>query len=340
VAFGLWGFHLVRAEYRIALEMAGRLLELAQSARDPAMLSTAHHTLGTTLKLLGNFRSALEHFAHGITYASRTERSATPFGLYDAWISSRSFRTDTLCLVGFPDQALKSAREAVDRAQKLSNSHDLIIALLFLAAAHYWRGEFSDCQTQTETITRLAGEEGLPDWVAWGALYRGAALGEQGRGDEAIRLIRESLGRMRAMGNELLRSFWLVLMAKEYARVGSPGEGLLLLDEASDTVNRTEERYCEAELYRLKGELLLQRALADSAVEAAACFHQAIDVARGQGAKSLELRAVMSLARLWQMQGKNEEGRKMLADIYGWFTEGFDTADLKDARVLLDQLKD
>ena len=201
----------------------------------------------------------------------------------------------------------------------------------------------------------LAREQGFPYWLALGTTLRGWALVEQGQGEEGIAQIRQGLAAYRATGAELWRSRHLALLAEAYGKAEQAEEGLTALAEALDAVDRTGERMYEAELYRLKGQLTLQKFQVSGSTfqvtnpqsltpnpqaeaEAEACFHKAIEIARRQQAKSLELRAVMSLSRLWQQQGKREEARQMLAEVYGWFTEGFDTADLKEAKALLEEL--
>jgi len=149
--------------------------------------------------------------------------------------------------------------------------------------------------------------------------------------------MRRGLGAFQSTGTELYRPYFLWLLADGYGKAGQPSKGLAMLDEAQEMVEENEERYWEAEIYRLRGELLLMAGVA--AAEAEPCFLQAIEIARRQQAKSLELRGVMSLARLWRQRGKREEARQMLAKIYRWFTEGFDTPDLKDAKALLDELQ-
>ncbi len=168
-------------------------------------------------------------------------------------------------------------------------------------------------------------------------MIRGWALAAQGHGAEGISQLREGLAAWRATGAEVFRSRFLALLAQAYGQEGQVEEGLRTVAEALACVERTEERFYEAELYRLKGELLLQQS-PDNATEAAACFHKAIEIAQHQQAKSWELRAATSLARLWQQQGKQAEARELLALVHDWFTEGFDTADLKDAKALLEDL--
>ena len=183
----------------------------------------------------------------------------------------------------------------------------------------------------------LSTEQGFSHWLAYGTTLRGWTLTAQGEGAEGIAQMRQGLVARRATRSELHRPRFLSMLAEAYGEVGQPEEGLTALVEALAIVDNTGERYWEAELHRRKGELLLiqQRQKVGEAEE---CFQKALDIARRQQAKSLELRAAMSLSRLWQQQGKQEEAHQLLAEIYGWFTEGFDTADLKEAKVLLEGL--
>jgi predicted ATPase len=183
----------------------------------------------------------------------------------------------------------------------------------------------------------LSTEQRFPYWLTYGTILRGWALTAQGEGAEGIAQMRQGLVARRALGAELHRPYFLSLLAEADGKVGQIEEGLTVLNEALDAVNKTEERYWEAELHRRKGELLLMKQ-GQKVVEAEECFRQALDTARRQQAKSLELRAAMSLSRLWQQHGKKEEAHQLLAEICGWFTEGFDTADLKEAKVLLEEL--
>jgi predicted ATPase len=181
----------------------------------------------------------------------------------------------------------------------------------------------------------------LPFYSAWGTMLHGWALAEQGRGAEGIAQLRQGLAAHRALGSELGRPYFLALLAEACGRAGQADEGLQVADEALAVAHHTGERQYEAELYRLKGELLLQtpgRGVASATTEAGRCFRQALAIARRQQAKALELRAAMSLGRLWQQQGKRTHARRILAPIYGWFTEGFDTTDLQEAQALLREL--
>jgi predicted ATPase len=202
------------------------------------------------------------------------------------------------------------------------------------AVLHQFRREAQAVQERAEALMTLSTEQGFPYWLAFGTILRGWALTAQGEGAEGIAQINQGLAAHRATGAELHRPHFLSLLAEAYGKVGQPEEGLTVLVEALEIVDNAGERNWEAELYRRKGELLLEQQ-GQKVGEAEACFRKALDIARRQQAKSLELRVAMSLSRLWQQQGKQEEAHQLLAEIYGWFTEGFDTADLQEAKALL-----
>jgi predicted ATPase len=209
-------------------------------------------------------------------------------------------------------------------------------------------------------VIALSSEQGFPFWLPLGMMVRGGALAEQRQEEDGIQQIQQGMATMRGQGMELYRPYYLALLAEAYSKVGQAAEGCTTLTEALAIMNKTGERWCEAELYRLRGELTLQQqfkvqssefkvpspqhlalnAQAEVEQEAEECFLKAIEIAQRQQAKSLELRAAMSLSRLWQQQGKKKEAHERLSEIYGWFTEGFDTADLKDAQALLEELSE
>jgi predicted ATPase len=227
--------------------------------------------------------------------------------------------------------------DALTLARELGHPFSMGQALTFAGVVRLFRREVQPTQELAEALIALCTEHGLTLYLAVGTIQRGAALTEQGREEEGIAGIREGLAAQRATGQELTRPGFLGFLAEAHGKIGQDEEGLTVLAEALALVAKTGERFYEAELYRIKGDLLLKQA-APNEDEAESCFHQAIDIAQHQSAKSWELRAATSLARLWQKQGKREEARKLLADIYGWFTEGFDTGDLKEAKALLEEL--
>jgi predicted ATPase len=202
--------------------------------------------------------------------------------------------------------------------------------------------ELQEIDEQTEELTSLGNIHGFPDWVAVATIWRGCILTERGRQDEGIAQLHQGLILSSSPGCELLRTFWLALLAEECGNEGQVEEGLRAMAEALVAAHTNGEQFYEVELYRLKGALVLQasgqRPASDVQADAEACFQQALEIARRQQTKTLELRAAMSLSRLWQQQGKHQEAQDLLAPMFGWFTEGFDTADLQEAKALLEAL--
>jgi predicted ATPase len=239
-----------------------------------------------------------------------------------------------LWLLGYPDQALEGSREALTLAQELSHPYSLAYALQSAMRLHRFRREVQAAREQAEALVTLSNQQGFAQWLAGGTMMCGWALMVQGQEGEGMAQMRHGLTAWRAMGIEAGLPYWLAMLAEAYGSTGQVEAGKRVLAKALTLVDTTEERWWEAELHRLKGGLLLALPT-DNAAEAETCFHQALAIARHQQARSLELRAAMSLARLWQQQDKRTDARELLAPIYGWFTEGFDTADLQEAKALL-----
>jgi predicted ATPase len=207
--------------------------------------------------------------------------------------------------------------------------------LIYAAFIHGLRKEWPMAAEHAEATVALSAEQGFSDWLLMGPLLRGQALAEQGKTDEGIAQMRDSLAAVPSIGFEINRPYGLAVLAAAYGKAGRTDDALASMADALALVESRDERAWEAELYRLKGALLLESA---GSSEAEACFRRAIEIAHRQSAKSLELRATTSLARLLAKQGRQDEARRMLGEIYGWFTEGFETADLKDTKALLDEL--
>src|SRR3990172_8041260 len=348
---GLGGFYIARAEFQTAHKLGKQCLRLAQSVQDPALLLQAHYLLGATLFCLGEIAQARKHAEQGIALYNPKQHSSHAF-LYgqDPGVACLFWTAWALWYLGYPDQALKKGHKAFVLAQELSHPYSLAVVLDLLAFLHQFRREEHTAQEQAEASITLSTERGFEFFLEMGTILQGWALAGQGQREEGIEQMRQGLASWQATGAELYRSYWLALLAEAYGKAGQTEEGLTVLAEALAVVNKNSERFYEAELYRLKGELLLMQAVGagsipdefvgDAPTEAETCFRQAIDIARCQSAKSLELRAVISLSHLLQKQGKKKEARRMLAEIYGWFTEGFDTRDLKEAKALLDELSD
>ncbi len=340
---GLGTFYLVRGNIHAALETGEQCLDVAQRLGDPDLLLKAHAGQGTALVFLGELESGRAHLADGIRLSEATTRPTLDFGGRDAGVGSLVFDAWASCLLGRPDEALASLAAALALAGKRSHPFSLVFTLSWAARLHEFRREEHLCREQAETAIGLAVEYGFTQWQAIATMLRGSAMTAEGRVDEGIDQLREGLAAWRAMGAELLRPYFLALLAEAYWRIGWVDEGLATVVEGLSLVERTGERMYEAELHRLQGELLRAResgtgpapALTDTA---GACFRRALEVARRQGARALELRAAMSLTRLLEpADGRaREEARRALAEVYATFNAGFDTADLREAKALLD----
>ena len=335
---GLRRFYMARAEHQRGRELGEQLLHLAQNLQDPVALLEGHLSLGFSLRFLGAFPEARAHLEQGIAlYDAQPHRSLAFRHGRDPGVTSRHVAADVLWLLGYPSQALQRSHEALTLAQELSHSYSLMLALTFVAVTHQLRQEGRAAQERTEAAMAIATEHGYAQFLATGTFLHGWALTEQRRGEEGITQMHQGLDALQAIGAEVGRPRYLVQLAEACGKVGHVKEGLTSVSEALAIMERTEERDFEAELHRIKGVLLLD-SRSDNCAEAEICFHQALDIARHQQAKSWELRAATSLARLWQSQDKRQGAYELLAPVYGWFTEGFDTADLKDARALLMEL--
>jgi class 3 adenylate cyclase/predicted ATPase len=337
---GLWQYYHVRADFRTAHALGAQLLALAQHAQDAAMLVAAHAALGLTLLTQGAVGTAHTHFTQGIALYDAQQSHASTF-LYEhsAGMMCHIFGARALWCLGYAEQGMRRTEEALTFAQQSAHPFSLSFALSLTAIFHQLRCEVCAVQERAEATMRLAQEQGFSYWMAVGAIMRGWALAHQGQAQAGIEQIKQGMMYYSATGAELFGPYYLALLAEVYGTMEQPEAGQTALAEALTLTDTTGERWSEPELYRLKGELLLQQS-PDHHVEAEACFHQAIAIAQKQSAKSWELRAATSLARLWQQQGKRQEAHDLLASVYGWFTEGFDTADLQDAKALLDELGD
>jgi TOMM system kinase/cyclase fusion protein len=335
---GLWNYYHVHAELQTAQALGEQLLSLVQQAQDAAMLVAAHRALGVTLYHRGEVVSAHTHFTQGIALYDAPQHRAAAF-LYgdDAGVICHSYSAWTLWYLGYPDQGLVRSHEALTLAQQSAHPFSLGFALSRAAMFPQLLLEVQAARERAEATIVLATEQGFPYCMAQGSMLRGWTLAHQGHAQEGIEQIAQGLMDYRATGAEVMLPYFLALLADAHGTMGQPEAGLTALTEALTLTDTTGERWYEAELYRLKGELLLQQS-ASNHTEAASCFYHAIAIAHHQSAKSWELRAATSLARLWRRQGKPNEARQVLGDVYGWFTEGFDTANLQEAKALLEAL--
>ncbi|TEU21724.1 MAG: hypothetical protein E3J21_01880, partial [Anaerolineales bacterium] len=330
--------HYVWAEHQRARELAEEALNLAQQAEDPLLVALGHWHLGVVLFGLGEYTTALGHLEQVIAFYNPEQhhRSLVVLSVSDPGLSALAYVACCLWCLGYPEQALSRSQQALALARELDHAFSLADVLCYGGCLfNAMRRDAPALKDDAEELMRLSNEKSFAGWLGMGTGFRGEALTMLGQVQEGMAQMREGMAAHQSVGVRLNLSEKLCSLAEAQAKAGQPEEGLATLAEALALVEETNERYCEAELYRLKGELLL--AQGDDA-EAEASFHKAIEVARRQQAKSWELRATVSLCRLWRKQGRVDEARPMLAEIYGWFTEGFDTPDLQEARALLEEL--
>lgn len=331
---GLWNFFLVRGQLRQARKLGQQLHTLAQRLVDPALYLEAHYILGSNLWSLGEFTLARQHFEQSIAlYQPQQHRAQVLFFGPDLNVFCHSWLAHTFWHLGYPDRALQLSQTALAQAQELAHPFSQALALDYAAMLHQFRQDRAATLALAERAIAVCSEHGFAYYLAWATMLRGWATAA-GSPEEKISQIRQGLADLQATGGALRLPYYLALLAEVYAQAGQIQTSLTTLDEALAVAAKNEDCWYEAELYRLKGELLQ----AEAKAEVEQCFWQAIEIARRQEAKSLELRAVMSLSRLRQRQGKKEEAHQMLAEIYSWFTEGFDTADLREAKALLKEL--
>jgi class 3 adenylate cyclase/DNA-binding winged helix-turn-helix (wHTH) protein/tetratricopeptide (TPR) repeat protein len=348
VLIGLWRFHFNQARLHTAIELAEQCFALAQYLQDVRLLQEAHLAVGSTQLHLGEHFAARASLEQGIALYDPEECRILAFSRgTDSGVACLSRLAWTLWLLGYPEQALERNREALALAQGVSHAYSLAFALHFAGLLHQCRREVQVVQERADAEMALSSAQGFVEWLEGGMTLHGWALVQQGMVEEGITQLRQGLDSWLARGNDLGKTTILARLAEAYGKAGQRAEGLNVLAEAFAAVHNNAEHLYEAELYRLKGELLLQSgplALEPESCQShmtnvEECFRQALDIARCQQAKSLELRATISLARLWQSQGKRIEPYRMLREIYSWFTEGFDTLDLQEAKALLAALQ-
>jgi class 3 adenylate cyclase/predicted ATPase len=336
---GLWAFYLLRGQSKEAQEFATEAFTLAERTKDLGLLTQAHFCLGNDLLWRGEFATSRAQLEQAINlYDSSPQRRSLQIALIDSGVYSWGFLGHVLWYSGYPDQAIKASSRAVALASELNQPYGLAFAQTFLSWLYQYRTESEACRTLTETNLALSSEQGFAMQMAQSNVLRGWAIAQLGEGSDGIALIREGIAAYRATGAELESRHWLSLLAGACAKAGRFEEADRALEEALSQAQKSGAKSCEPELYRQKGDLILARDSKDSH-KAEDWYKQALEIARRQGAKSPELRATTSLARLLRDTNRRDKARAMLAGIYNWFTEGFDTADLKDAKALLDELE-
>ena len=339
---GLRIHNMTRAQYAAAYELAEQMLRMAQQANDPDWLLEAHGALGVCGFLQGELADAVTHLEHARALYDPERHQAHVFAHgVDPGMRALNFLALVLWLQGYPDQAQQRSTEALALAQKLAYGPTLAFTLAYAAELHQFRGEAPLVRERAEAVITVANEQALPYWLAWGTILWGWALSELGSPQDGIAPLREGLSVEQSAGGAEHRSYFLTMLAECQWKSGDVEGGQRTIEEAVAIVDTAGERFYEAEVHRVKGTVLPGASSGDERVhrdEAQACFLKAIAVARAQGARSLELRAASSLARLWQRAGRIAEARQVLSEVFDTFTEGFDTRDLREARELLDAL--
>ena len=339
VLYGLAMYYQGRAEFQAMLALSEQLLTLAEQSDDSTLLMQAHLARGAASMNLGRLVASRDHCTRRLAlYDPTVHRTLADLYGFDPGVANGVYLQMVLWILGYPDQAVQRANEAVTLAQDRMHPMSVAGACMTASLTHQWRGDTAATLRQGEATLAVSREHDIGAFVGGGNLSVGWVRVAQGQAVEGIAQMRQGL-QLHADKQALSLPVWMSLLIDTYRRTGQVAEGLSLVQEALGLVAQTEECYYEAELHRLQGELLLQQAPYEQA-DGEACFRKALDVARQQHAKSLELRAAMSLARLRQQQGKTAEARDLLAPAYEWFTEGFDTADLKEAKALLAELSE
>jgi predicted ATPase len=348
---------MVRAELNTACEVAQEFLHLAERLQQPGLAMLGHEAMEMTLMHMGRFTQCVEHFEQALSlYEPEQYRDEGFLYSQNPLVAMSSHVALALWLLGHPDQALERMTEALALAHKLSEPHGLAHTLYFAAILYHLRGQNGLAREHAEAAIVIAREHGLIMYQAFATIAQGWAWVEKGALEKGIEQIRRGIALHQSTGAQVARPHFLALLAEALRRSTQTEAGLQVVEEGLDLSNSRDEGRYLAELYRIKGELLLTQAegsdlLRDSAKledgvkgtpsavpQAESCFQQSIKIAQQQKAKSWELRAVMSLARLYQTQGRQREARRLLAQIYNSFTEGLETLDLLEAKTLLDEL--
>jgi predicted ATPase len=317
---------------------ATQFLGLAEQQRATVPMMIGHRLMGTTLLATGEIAAARGHLdqATALYHPAEHRPLAARFGV-DVRVAALTYKSFALWLLGYPEAAIRDADEALRSARELGQAATLMYALTLVAIPYSLCGNHAAAAAQAQELTALAEEKGSLMWHAHGIINQGSALTLAGRASDAIEMLIAGITAVRTTGGTNLKPLYLPHLARAHAELGQFEEAWRCIGEAMTAAETTKEKWCEAEIHRTAGEITLMPPEPDAA-KAEAHFERALAVARQQQAKSWELRASASVARLWRGQGKLQQARQLLVPVYGWFTEGFDTRDLKEAKALLDEL--
>jgi predicted ATPase len=336
--YGVWVSNFVAFNGQMCRDLAEQFLMLAGKKKATAPVLLAHRIMGHTLLTTGELKNAKAHYDNGIALYNPDEHQclAMRFG-QDIQVSILCWRSLAFWLLGYAEAALRDADDAVNYGRETGQAASLMMALYLSAVVQILCGNYSVATAQAHELFGLGQEKGAAVWKASGMMYEGCVLTATGNAAEAIEMLTSWAIEYRSTGSSIILWWMLSHLAASYSDLGEWDEALRCIGEVMTAVETTNERWFEADVYRIAGNIALKTPKPDAA-KAEAYFERALAVARQQQAKSWELRAAMSMARLWRDQGKQDAARELLAPVYGWLTEGFDTLDLKEAKALLDEL--
>ena len=332
-------YQMISGDLRAAREQAREILGLAQELDDPGILIEAHHLGWSALTFTGDFGAAHRHAEAGIALYDRERDHGLTYVYsgHDPGVCCRSFGSLALWQLGYPDEALAKCRDGERLARDVAHPFSVTVALWAAGMLHLLRRDTNATLETGEAMIAHCSEKGFPPFIPMGRIFHGGALAEQGELTTGIAELAEGIAGVRASGTEYTLPLFFAWLAEICGKGGRIEEGLAALERGRALSEETEDRFILPEFDRIEGEFLLARS-AHNQAEAQACFERSMHLAHARDAKCLELRAATSLARLWGEQGKRRKAHDLLAPVYDWFTEGFDTADLKDAKALLNDL--
>jgi class 3 adenylate cyclase/predicted ATPase len=338
VVYGFWTANFVAFNGDAMRDLAAQFLALAEKQKATGPLMIGHRLMGMSLMWTGDIAESRAHYDQAVVLYDPVEHRplATRFAV-EPGVANLAARSHTLWHLGYPEAALADTEQALRHARKIGHAATLMYALQFTSLPHIWCGNCATANAQSDECVALADEKGALLWKVLGMLVRGWLFAQLGKASDAVQIITAGLSASRSTGSTVFMPLWLSSLTRAYAELGQFDDARRCIGEALRAIETTKEKWCEAEIYRIAGEIALLSPEPDAA-KAGAYFERALAVARAQQAKSWELRAATSMARLWRDQGKREEAHDLLAPVYGWFTEGFDTLDLKEARALLGEL--
>jgi predicted ATPase len=340
---GQWTVNFVASNGDMVRELAAQFLTLAEMQGSAVWRLVGQNLMGTSLLHTGHIAQSRVHFDEGaklydpVTFGDDLNRSEHAPLRHAAPISTLIYRSWAMWMLGYPEAAIADIARALSDAREADHAATMMYALTHAAVAHILCKDYAAANAEANELIELAGEKGALYWKAAGIAVKGCVLALTDKVEDAIQMIGSGLATYRSTGSTNYIPWWSSFLARSYAQLGEFDEACRCIAEAIAAVKTTKITLFEADISCMAGDIALMLPEPASG-KAEAYFNRALDVARQQQAKSWELRAAMSMARLWRDQGKRDEARELLAPVYGWFTEGFDTHDLKEAKALLNEL--